>query len=91
MNDERDARTFDEIVAAERKPRPSDRMLRFFKDANLYANLPEHFNETARLFSELAHHIAESLPEDAEKTTALRKLQEAQDCAVRAVMFNVPD
>lgn len=87
MNDERDARTFDEIVAAERKPRPSDRMLRFFE----YAHLPDHLQEASRPFCELARHLAEILPEDAEKTTALRKLLEAKDCAVRAVLFNVPD
>jgi len=35
---------------------------------------------------DLAHQLAEQLPADPETTTALRKLLEAKDCAVRAVV-----
>ncbi len=38
-------------------------------------------------FSMLAHKIDKILPGNPEKTTALRKLLEAKDCAVRAALF----
>lgn len=51
-----------------------------------YAHLPEHLQAVSRPFCELAHFIAgELLPvPSAERSTALRKLLEAKDAAVRA-------
>jgi hypothetical protein len=38
----------------------------------------------SRPFHELAHWCVDHLPRNAERTTALRKILEAKDCAVRA-------
>ena len=57
-------------------------LLQFFR----YAHLPEHLKAPSREFSELAHLMAVGLPNNPEKATCLRKLLEAKDCAVRAVL-----
>ena len=58
-------------------------LMQFFE----YAHLPTHLQEISKPFGELAKLITEILPENAERTTALRKLLEAKDCAVRAKLF----
>lgn len=58
-------------------------LLQFFK----YDHLPENLKKVSAPFCELAKHIDETLPDNPEKTTALRKLLEAKDCAVRALLF----
>jgi len=58
-------------------------LLQFFK----YDHLPDHLQEVSKPFCELAEKIAESLPSNPESTTAIRKLLEAKDCAVRAKLF----
>jgi hypothetical protein len=58
-------------------------ILQFFK----YENLPAHLQDISKPFSHLAESMAETLPFNAETSTALRKLLEARDCAVRAVLF----
>lgn len=60
-----------------------DRMLQFFA----YEHLPPHLREVSRPFSDLARSMVESLPANAERTAGLRKLLEAKDCAVRALLF----
>jgi hypothetical protein len=60
-----------------------DRMLQFFE----YAHLPEKLQAVSRPFGELAEKIVTDLPSNAERTVALRKLLEAKDCAVRALLF----
>lgn len=60
-----------------------DRMLQFFK----YDHLPEHLQAVSKPFAELADQIVNTLPSNPERTVALRKLLEAKDCAVRAVLF----
>jgi ferritin-like protein len=52
-----------------------------------YAHLPERLQGVSLPFFELASHLDATLPDNAEKTTALRKLLEAKDCAVRAVLY----
>lgn len=52
-----------------------------------YAHLPEHLQARSKPFGDLALLLDTTLPNNPEKTTALRKLLEAKDCAVRAVMF----
>lgn len=52
-----------------------------------YAHLPEHLQKISKPFGELASLIIETLPRNPERTTALRKLLEAKDCAVRAQLF----
>ena len=52
-----------------------------------YAHLKPQLKEISRPFGELAEWINETLPDNAERTTALRKLLEAKDCAVRALLY----
>jgi len=52
-----------------------------------YEHLPDHLRVISQPFGELAREIDLTLPDNPEKTTALRKLLEAKDCAVRAVLF----
>lgn len=52
-----------------------------------YAHLPEQLREVSRKFCKLAEEMDEALPDNPEKTTALRKILEAKDCAVRAKFF----
>jgi hypothetical protein len=47
-------------------------------------HLPSHLSEVSRPFGELAHQIIATLPRNAERSVALRKLLEAKDAAVRA-------
>lgn len=49
-----------------------------------YGHLPAHLAAISRPFNEMAHQLAESDLQGPEITTALRKLLEAKDCAVRA-------
>lgn len=62
-----------------------ERMLEHFS----YAHLPEHLQERSARFARLAQELVEDAPQgrdDAELTVALRKLLEAKDAAVRAVL-----
>lgn len=58
-------------------------MLQFFE----FEHLPERLQRVSEPFWELAHEIAGTLPRNPERTAALRKLLEAKDCAVRAVLY----
>ena len=64
-----------------------DRLLQFFA----YEHLPPHLQIVSQPFGDLARELAKSLPANAESTTALRKLLEAKDCAVRAVLYKEPN
>jgi hypothetical protein len=61
-----------------------DPILRFFH----YSHLPEKLRGASKPFCDLAGHIVETLPRNAERTVALRKLLEAKDAAVRANLGN---
>ena len=67
-------------------------LLQFFA----YEHLPAHLQVVSKPFCQLAHAIVEDseafpdcrkLPRNPERTVALRKLLEAKDCAVRALLF----
>lgn len=62
---------------------PTDYLLQFFE----YKHLPENLQKVSAPFGELAKQIVEILPSNPERSTALRKLLEAKDCAVRANIF----
>ena len=64
-----------------------DYLLQFFA----YAHLPAHLQVVSRPFGELAEQIVATLPSNPERTVALRKLLEAKDCAVRALLFRVEE
>lgn len=61
--------------------------LQFFE----FAHLPPRLQAVSKPFGELAGHIAEALPDNPERSVALRKLLEAKDAAVRAVLFREAD
>lgn len=65
------------------EPAPTDRMLQFFS----FAHLPAPLQAVSRPFCDLAATIVATLPSNPERTVALRKLLEAKDCAVRALLF----
>lgn len=58
----------------------ADGILRYFH----YSHLPAMLQGASKPFCDLARHIVETLPRNAERTVALRKLLEAKDAAVRA-------
>lgn len=62
-----------------------DPMMQFFA----YDHLPEPLQSTSKPFFILAEFIDSSIPRSAERTVALRKLLEAKDCAVRAMLLDV--
>lgn len=64
-------------------PQPKDWMLQFFK----YEHLPVALQNVSRPFGVLAEQIVAELPMNPERTVALRKLLEAKDCAVRALLW----
>lgn len=62
-------------------------ILRYFA----WGHLPEGpLRETSRRFAVLAHELAADLQPGAELSTALRKLLEAKDAAVRSALDSTP-
>lgn len=57
-------------------------LLQFFE----FGHLPPKLQAISQPFHAMAHTLEQQLPRNAEKTTALRKLLESKDCAVRAVI-----
>lgn len=68
-----------------RPPLPAtlDPLLQFFS----YSHLPADLQVISREFYALAMRLTTVLPRNAERTVALRKLLEAKDSAVRAVLY----
>lgn len=61
---------------------PPEHIAQFFS----YSHLPPHLQDVSRPFSDLAQGIIAGLPRNPERTVALRKLLEAKDAAVRALL-----
>lgn len=59
-----------------------DHILQFFA----FSHLPTHLAMVSEPFSKLAEFISAHVPRNPERTAALRKLLEAKDAAVRAVV-----
>lgn len=59
-----------------------ERMLKFFT----FWHLPPARQETSARFARLACDIVTKTPSSAERTAGLRKLLEAKDCIVRAML-----
>lgn len=51
-----------------------------------YDHLPERLKNVSRPFADLAQHMVDVLPRNPERSAGLRKLLEAKDCAVRAML-----
>ena len=64
----------------------TDRIMQFFG----YAHLKPEMQAVSRPFGELAQQIVDTLPQNPERTVALRKLLEAKDAAVRASIYKEP-
>ncbi len=62
---------------------PPEPILQFFA----YEHLPSRLRDVSRPFCELAQSLVLQLPRNPERTVALRKLLEAKDAAVRALLF----
>lgn len=61
----------------------SEPILQFFQ----YNHLPVRLQSISAPFAIIARQMSEMLPRNPERTTALRKLLEAKDCAVRAALY----
>jgi hypothetical protein len=61
---------------------PAEPLLQWFG----FAHLPPHLAKVSEPFGVLAAKLASEVPRNAERTVALRKLLEAKDAAVRAVL-----
>ncbi len=59
-----------------------NRFLKFFA----YGHLSPNLQAVSKPFYDLAHAMAHALPGNPESTVMMRKLVEARDCAVRAVI-----
>jgi hypothetical protein len=62
---------------------PTDRMLQFFA----HDHLPPRLQAVSVEFARLANCIVGRCPHNPERDEALRKLLEAKDCAVRALLY----
>lgn len=58
------------------------KILRFFA----YEHLPQHLQLVSKPFGDLANKLCVEIQAGAERSVALRKLLEAKDAAVRAVV-----
>lgn len=62
----------------------NEKILQFFT----YEHLPEHLQAVNKPFCEMAENIVETLPFNPERIECLKKLLEAKDCAVRALLYS---
>lgn len=65
---------------------PNEHILQFFA----YAHLPPHLQAVSKPFGDMATQLVGTLPRNPERTVALRKLLEAKDAAVRALLAKEP-
>ena len=63
-------------------PETPEHIMQFFT----YTHLPPELRDVSKPFGELAIQLVEWLPRNPERTVALRKLLEAKDAAVRALL-----
>jgi hypothetical protein len=61
----------------------TDNLIQFFE----YDHLPEKLQKASRSFCMLAREIHDTWPQNPETTVSMRKLLEAKDAAVRAIIF----
>lgn len=68
------------------KTETNDQPKEFLEQFFAWQHLPPHLQVVSKPFGELAQSIIDTIPRNQERTVALRKLLEAKDCAVRAVL-----
>lgn len=56
-----------------------------------FAHLPPRLQDVSMPFCEMAQKIVDTLPNNSERATALRKLLESKDAAVRAAIMKEAD
>ncbi len=61
---------------------PTEHIIQFFA----YEHLPPHLQAVSKPFGDLARSLVNDLPRNPERTVALRKLLEAKDAPVRALV-----
>lgn len=61
----------------------SEPILQFFT----FSHLPPALQEISKCFAALANDLVSALPKNPERSTALRKILEAKDAAVRAYLY----
>lgn len=59
-----------------------NKIMKFFK----YDHLPLHLQLVSKPFYDIANRLCKTMANNAEGVTALRKLLEAKDCAVRSIL-----
>ncbi len=79
----RDKLSAKEAITAQSPDPFFDPLMQFFA----YEHLPERLQTASQPFCALAVRIVTTLPRNPERTVALRKLLEAKDCAVRALLY----
>ena len=62
---------------------PAERIMQFFT----YDHLPENLQVVSKPFAILAQQMVANVAGNPEHTVGLRKLLEAKDCFVRAVLY----
>lgn len=65
----------------------TEHLLRYFA----YDHLPERLQAVSKPCGDLAQEMVAALPDGPELSTGLRKLLEAKDCFVRAVLDTNPE
>jgi len=75
-------RTADDVPFTAPTAPPAEHIMQFFA----YEHLPPMLQAASKPFGELAERIVATLPRNPERTVALRKLLEAKDAAVRALV-----
>lgn len=75
-------RTASDVPFTEPTSPPPDHILQFFA----HEHLPKSLSDVSAPFGDLARHLVATLPRNPERTVALRKLLEAKDAAVRALV-----
>jgi hypothetical protein len=65
-------------------------MLQFFEKQPITHSEENEIGDIRSMYASLARWIEATLPQNPERTTALRKLLESKDCAVRARIFKGP-
>lgn len=76
-----------EIEEVHARQLPPSKSAHYMMQHFAFAHLPQHLQKVSRPFGELAALLDSTLPDNPEKTAGLRKLLEAKDCAVRALLF----
>lgn len=59
-----------------------DPIMKFFA----FAHLPDKLQAISKPFCDLAEHVHATIPRNAERSVALRKILEAKDAGVRAAL-----